>query len=76
MLGTAAPEPVREMLVYARETQHEKIIRGLAIGVAFIYYGRQEEANETIKLLLAEDYPLDAWLKALKGCPLEISSRR
>ncbi|KAJ7634207.1 hypothetical protein DFH06DRAFT_1221396 [Mycena polygramma] len=50
MLGTASAEPVREMLVYARETQHEKIIRGLAIGVAFIYYGRQEEADETIKI--------------------------
>ncbi|KAJ6519720.1 armadillo-type protein [Mycena sanguinolenta] len=58
MLGTAAAEPVREMLVYARETQHEKIIRGLAIGVAFIYYGRQEEADETIKLLLAEKDPI------------------
>ncbi|KAJ6575008.1 D-isomer specific 2-hydroxyacid dehydrogenase [Mycena capillaripes] len=58
MLGTAAAEPVREMLVYARETQHEKIIRGLAIGVAFIYYGRQEEADQTIKLLLAEKDPI------------------
>ena len=54
MLGTAAAEPVREMLVYARETQHEKIIRGLAIGVAFIYYGRQEQADETIQVLLEE----------------------
>jgi 26S proteasome regulatory subunit N2 len=54
MLGTAASDPVREMLVYARETQHEKIIRGLAMGTAFIYYSRQEEADETIKLLLAE----------------------
>jgi hypothetical protein len=42
------------MLQYARDTQHEKIIRGLAMGTAFIYYGRQEEADETIKLLLAE----------------------
>ncbi|KAJ7103629.1 armadillo-type protein [Mycena belliarum] len=58
MLGTAAADSVREMLVYARETQHEKIIRGLAIGVAFIYYGRQEEADETIKLLLAEKDPI------------------
>ncbi|KAJ7169781.1 D-isomer specific 2-hydroxyacid dehydrogenase [Mycena filopes] len=58
MLGTAAADPVREMLVYARETQHEKIIRGLAVGVAFIYYGRQEEADETIKLLLAEKDPI------------------
>lgn len=60
MLGTAAAEPVKEMLQYARETQHEKIIRGLAIGVAFIFYGRQEEADETIKLLLAEKVCLAA----------------
>ncbi|KAG6818006.1 hypothetical protein H0H87_009161 [Tephrocybe sp. NHM501043] len=58
MLGTAAAEPVREMLQYARETQHEKIIRGLAVGVAFIYYGRQEEADETIKVLLREKDPI------------------
>ncbi|RDB29217.1 26S proteasome non-ATPase regulatory subunit 1 A [Hypsizygus marmoreus] len=58
MLGTGAADPVREMLVYARETQHEKIIRGLAVGVAFIYYGRQEQADETIKTLLAEKDPI------------------
>ncbi|TFK41267.1 armadillo-type protein [Crucibulum laeve] len=58
MLGTASAEPVREMLQYARETQHEKIIRGLAMGIAFIFYGRQEEADETIKLLLAEKDPI------------------
>ena len=40
-----------EMLTYARETPHEKIIRGLAIGVGFIYYGCQEKATETIQLL-------------------------
>ncbi|KAJ3574095.1 hypothetical protein NP233_g1992 [Leucocoprinus birnbaumii] len=54
MLGTAAAEPVREMLQYAHETQHEKIIRGLAMGIAFIYYGRQEEADGMIETLLAE----------------------
>lgn len=54
MLGTAAAEPVREMLQYAKETQHEKIIRGLGMGIAFIFYSRQEEADETIKSLLAE----------------------
>ncbi|KAE9408198.1 26S proteasome regulatory complex, non-ATPase subcomplex, Rpn2/Psmd1 subunit [Gymnopus androsaceus JB14] len=58
MLGTAAEEPVREMLSYARETQHEKIIRGLAIGIAFVFYGRQEEANATVKELLAETDPI------------------
>ena len=54
MLGTADAGCMDEMLTYARETQHEKIIRGLAMGVAFIYYGRQEEADSTIKTLLAE----------------------
>jgi 26S proteasome regulatory subunit N2 len=54
LLGTADASSAEEMLPYARETQHEKIIRGLAIGVGFIYYGRQEEADETIQLLLAE----------------------
>jgi 26S proteasome regulatory subunit N2 len=54
MLGTAATDPVDEMLQYAHETQHEKIIRGLAMGIAFVYYGRQEEADSIIKTLLAE----------------------
>ncbi|KAL1720799.1 armadillo-type protein [Schizophyllum commune] len=58
MLGTAAEDPVNEMLVYARETQHEKIIRSLAIGVAFIYYGQQEKADETVKTLLKDKDPL------------------
>lgn len=54
MLGTADAACADEMLTYARETQHEKIIRGLAIGLAFIYYGRQEEADLMIKTLLEE----------------------
>ncbi|THV07679.1 26S proteasome regulatory complex, non-ATPase subcomplex, Rpn2/Psmd1 subunit [Dendrothele bispora CBS 962.96] len=58
MLGTAADEPVHEMLSYARETQHEKIIRGLAIGIAFVFYGRQEQADKTIKSLLEETDPI------------------
>ena len=58
MLGTGDATAADEMLVYARETQHEKIIRGLAIGLAFIYYGRQEQADATIKELLAEKVSL------------------
>jgi 26S proteasome regulatory subunit N2 len=54
MLGTGDTICADEMLTYARETQHEKIIRGLAVGVAFIFYGRQEAAKETIDKLLAE----------------------
>lgn len=54
MLGTADETSADEMLTYARETQHEKIIRGLAVGVAFIFYGRQEEADKTVKQLVGE----------------------
>jgi 26S proteasome regulatory subunit N2 len=54
MLGSADATCADEMLTYARETQHEKIIRGLAIGLAFIYYGRQEEAQTMITTLLEE----------------------
>ncbi|KAI0361309.1 26S proteasome regulatory complex non-ATPase subcomplex Rpn2/Psmd1 subunit [Trametes cingulata] len=58
MLGTADATSAEEMLTYARETQHEKIIRGLAIGLALIFYGRQEEADDMVKLLMAEKDPI------------------
>ncbi|KAI8980724.1 26S proteasome regulatory complex non-ATPase subcomplex Rpn2/Psmd1 subunit [Trametes punicea] len=58
MLGTADQTSAEEMLTYARETQHEKIIRGLAIGLALIFYGRQEEADDMVKLLMAEKDPI------------------
>ena len=54
MLGTADSKCADEMLAYTRETQHEKIIRGLAVGLAFVFYGKQEQADDTIRLLLAE----------------------
>ncbi|THH10931.1 hypothetical protein EW145_g999 [Phellinidium pouzarii] len=58
MLGTADGKCADEMLAYARETQHEKIIRGLAVGLAFLYYGRQEQADIIIRLLLTEKDPI------------------
>ena len=30
------------MLSYARETKHEKIVRGLGLGLAFIVYGQEK----------------------------------
>jgi 26S proteasome regulatory subunit N2 len=58
MLGTADTAAAEEMLQYARETAHEKIIRGLAIGLAFVYYGRQEEADGIVKRLLEDTDPI------------------
>lgn len=54
MLGSASRTVAEEVITYARETQHEKIIRGLAMALAFVFYGRQEEADETIRSLLTE----------------------
>lgn len=54
MLGSGSFEAIDEMLQYAHETQHEKIIRGLAVGIGFICYGRQEQADATIETLLKE----------------------
>lgn len=54
MLGSASQTCAEEMITYARETHHEKIIRGLAMALAFVFYGRQEEADETIRSLLTE----------------------
>ncbi|TYJ57313.1 hypothetical protein B9479_002046 [Cryptococcus floricola] len=54
MLGTASEKALDEMLSYARETQHEKIIRGLAMGIAFLMYGQREAANPVIDRLLEE----------------------
>ncbi|TIB87766.1 26S proteasome regulatory complex, non-ATPase subcomplex, Rpn2/Psmd1 subunit [Wallemia mellicola] len=52
MLGTGNESAYEEMLQYAHETQHEKIIRGLAIGIAFLMYGRESEADKVIENLL------------------------
>jgi len=54
MLGSTDLTCMEEMLTYTKETRHKKIIHGLAIGLAFIFYDRQEEADSTIISLLAE----------------------
>ncbi|CAG7847424.1 26S proteasome regulatory subunit RPN2 [Serendipita indica DSM 11827] len=54
MLGSGSERALDEMMQYAHETQHEKIIRGLSIGIAFMFYGRQEQANKVIDQLLAD----------------------
>lgn len=72
MLGTASPKAADEMLQYAHETQHEKIIRGLALGLAFLMYGKQEEAEQLIDALCADKvrrfFSFDACMLAYKSC--------
>jgi 26S proteasome regulatory subunit N2 len=57
MLGSGNESAQADMLSYAEETQHENIIRGLAVGLALLNYGREEKADEMIKSLLEHQDP-------------------
>ncbi|KAJ3698487.1 hypothetical protein LUZ61_002192 [Rhynchospora tenuis] len=57
MVGTAS-EKASEMLSYAHDTQHEKIIRGLSLGIALTVYGREEEADTLIEQMTRDQDPI------------------
>ncbi|KQJ84467.1 26S proteasome non-ATPase regulatory subunit 1 homolog A [Brachypodium distachyon] len=57
MVGTAS-EKASEMLTYAHDTQHEKIIRGLSLGIALTVYGREEEADTLIEQMTRDQDPI------------------
>ena len=46
------------MFQYAQETQHEKILRGLAIGIALTAYGRLEESKLLVETLMQDKDPI------------------
>merc|ERR1719354_711316 len=58
MIGSNNTEAIKDMISYAQETQHEKIIRGLAIGIALLAYGRMEEADSLIEQLIVDKDPI------------------
>ncbi|KAK5111144.1 hypothetical protein LTR62_005343 [Meristemomyces frigidus] len=57
MLGTGNVKALDDMIQYAHDTQHEKIVRGLAMGMALVMYARQEAADELINGLLDDADP-------------------
>ena len=57
MLGTGNVKALEDMVTYAHETTHEKSVRGLALGMALIMYGRQEQADVMIEGLLNDPDP-------------------
>jgi len=61
MLGSGSAEVINDMLSYAKETAHEKITRGLALGIALVMYGKQEDADATIEILINEKFPILRW---------------
>ena len=52
--GSDHETAVEEMLAYAHDTQHEKIIRGLAMGLALIMSGREEQSDVCADTLLQD----------------------
>ena len=58
MLGTGNIKVLEDMIQYAHDTQHEKIIRGLGLGMALIMYGRQEAADHLVNGLLEDPDPI------------------
>ncbi len=86
MLGTKSTAAIQDMVSYAQETQHEKILRGLAIGIALTMYGRLEEADAMIDILGRDKDPIlryvivrsalfslgARWLKNKRGFQCEV----
>lgn len=51
-------EVISELKTYAKETQHEKIIRGIVMGMALINYGQEENADYAIDEMRGDRDPL------------------
>ena len=51
-------EVVAELKNYARETQHEKIIRGIAMGLALMNFGQEENADALIEEMRSDRDPI------------------
>ena len=58
MAGSMDDMALQSMLQYAHDTDHEKIVRGLAIGVALLVYGCEERADTVIAQLTEDQDPL------------------
>lgn len=57
-LGSGSFKVCEEMIASARETDHEKITRGLAMGAALVCYGCEDDAMGTIKMMLDDKSPI------------------
>jgi 26S proteasome regulatory subunit N2 len=56
--GELLAEVVAELRNYSKETQHEKIIRGIAICLALIQFGQEENADATIEEMRGDRDPI------------------
>jgi len=58
MLGSGLNRYCQEILNFARTSQHEKIIRGLSVGLALMMYSREEEAEPMIETMITDKDPI------------------
>ena len=49
MLGSANESAIEELLTHAQDSKHEKIIRALAISLALMMYGKEDNADGLIE---------------------------
>lgn len=52
MLGSADERAIEDIITHAVDSQHEKIIRALAISLALIMYGKEEQADALIEQMV------------------------
>ncbi|OMJ10946.1 26S proteasome non-ATPase regulatory subunit 1-like protein [Smittium culicis] len=65
MVGSGTDSVIDDMLQYARETTHEKIIRGLALGISLAVFGIRDDAEILIKELCNDEDPILRYAGAL-----------
>lgn len=51
-VGCADEGSIQDMLTYAGQTKHEKVIRGLAMSLAFLVYGKEEQGDTLIEQMV------------------------
>jgi 26S proteasome regulatory subunit N2 len=58
MLGSKNEQAIEDLVTYSHDTQHEKIIRAIAISLSLIVYGAEESADSLVEQLSREKDPI------------------
>jgi 26S proteasome regulatory subunit N2 len=56
--STLAQDVIPELLNYAHDTTHEKIVRALALAIAMMVYGKEESADVIIEQMIRDRDPI------------------
>lgn len=57
-LGSASSNVLNQMIRYAHQTKHEKIIRGLGLAMALTMFGQEQGADTLISQLVSDNDPI------------------